>query len=764
MERSTGSKWIKVDNHDRSLSPVNGDESSKTQQDDEQLLGNNEEDSLGQATPTPLLLRSPVAAWAVTGLGLLFLLVVILVVRGGIMQNHQRIQVATLNKTEWFEMLPEDIVVHMNLDVDPCVDFYEFSCGSWLNQMKIPEDKSSYSLAFTTVHDENQEILKQLMSHGWPLVGELYDSCMNYSNISTAAADETSFQILMPNLQLIAATKTKKQLFQLAGNLSITGPSFLTGLSVSADAKEATVYALYASQMGLTLPDPEYYLDTKKFATVEDAFHGYITKLFRLVGVEADAAAAQAIAVITFQQQLAPLYVPKEKLQDPVATYNRMSIAKAADMYPFLFADFLNGTGLLTNFLANHMDVIVETPAFFERAETLVTNETVTLETLKALLQYQYISSHAMALSASYVSTNFDFFSKTLRGQTKLPDRWKLCLQFVTSSFPELVGKYYTLLRFDNTSEDLAKDLVTQVQTTLHETFGQLDWLDEHTRQAAMFKLTKMTNLIGHSTHKKHFPFELHANASLLTNLQILSKYQFDEAVAKLGTKVDRTKWSITSATANAFYQPTSNQIVFPAGILQIPFFSQHYHLARNYGAIGSIIGHELTHGFDAQGRYFDGDGNLYDWWSNATAREFQTRTDCLVAQYTNYTVYSEFEKEKFLDHVNGKYTLSENIADNGGVKLAFAAYHRLNESEKKLKTNDEMSRIVADRLFFLSFAQTFCDKSRDASMMQRLTSDPHPPGRYRVNGVVSNSYDFAQVYSCSKDSPMNPTTKCQLW
>lgn len=693
------------------------------------------------------------------------MLFVVSMVRNEVVLPQRRLQAKASTPPDWIDSFPEDVMGHMDLTVDPCDDFYEFSCGAWLDQTEIPDNKSSYSLSFTTVSDENDKVLKDLMSQGWPLIGELYDSCMNYSNTSNPTADQASVMMLMPSLQLISATTTKEQLFQVAGNLSRVGPAFLTQLRVSADQRAAATYALYASQTGLSLPDPEYYLDKKKFLSVRNDFQAYITTLFRLVGLDANTAAVLAVAVTRFEQQLASLHVPKEELSDPRATYNRMSVAKAAKLYPLLFAHYVDGAGLLSGFVANKTNVIVETPAYFRRTEKFVASESVTLTTLKAVLQYQYIDAFAAILSAPFYRATFTFFSHKLRGQKTPVERWKKCLSHVTGSFPELVGKYYALLRLDDASEKVARDLVSQIQASLRRTLGRLDWLDEPTRAAALDKLDAMTNLIGHSTHQEHFAFQLQAKASLAENILILNEDKFAKAVAKIGAPVDRTEWSMTSASANAYYQPTSNQIVFPAGILQPPFFSRRRHPARNFGSIGSIIGHELTHGFDANGRNYGSDGSLNDWWSNDTANEFETRMACLVAQYDKYEVPSDIDNQ-VLGHVNGNYTLSENIADNGGVTLAFAAYHAfMNAQAKRLSDRrDEVTTNVADRLFFVSFAQTFCAKASDANRIRQIATDPHSPDRSRINGVASNSLDFAKVFSCPAGAPMNPEAKCQLW
>uniref|UniRef100_A0AAV1TL18 Endothelin-converting enzyme 1 n=1 Tax=Peronospora matthiolae TaxID=2874970 RepID=A0AAV1TL18_9STRA len=781
-------KWTRVHDRDDGDVPVdvNGAELALNEagKDSEQLLGDCKEpnalhDGAVAAPPPFFMQKKPVAAWAVGSLGMLFLVVVISVIRGGTLRAAID-PLATFNgAADWIELLPHDVVSHLDTQVDPCDDLYAFSCGSWLKQVEIPDDKSSVSLSFSTVHDENQKVLQEVMQQGWPLVSELYDSCMNFSNTSSATADEASMAVLSPALEQIAAVTSKSDLFQLAGKLSKAGPEFLTGLGVSADAREATVYALYAFQTGLSLPDPQYYLDHEKFITISDAFHAYVVELFSLVGSESHEAASQASSVLLFEQTIAPLFVPKEKLQDPVAMYNRMSVAQAAEKYPLLFAQFVNGKGMLEHLVAQNASVIIGTPSFFERVGDLVTGDSVTLDNLKAVLTYQYISAHASILSEPFVQASFSFFAQTLGGQKRRAPRWKVCVQRVVGSFPDLAGKYFALLQFDKASKRLADQLVKQLQASLRKNLEHVDWLDEPTRQGAIEKLGNMTNLVGYSNRSGHFHYELHGDAPLAKNMQMIWKHYFDRDVARIGELVDRNEWAMTGADVNAYYKPTANHIVFPAGILQPPLFAREQHPARNFGAIGSVIGHELTHGFDASGRQFDGGGDLRDWWSNDTETKFLQRTDCFVRQYDEFAVTSGYDQDKVLGHVNGNFTLSENIADNGGVKLSFHAYETyVADTAKELNGFNEdgattvsqsqpgpdLPTDVADKLFFISFAQEFCSKVSDASMIKKLATDPHSPDQWRINGVARNSHDFARVFSCPAGSPMNPTKKCKLW
>ncbi|TDH71098.1 hypothetical protein CCR75_005739 [Bremia lactucae] len=715
--------------------------------------------------------RNGAATWAIVGIGLFFI-----GRASGIQaevrtsQVHRRLQDATPS-SDWIDELPTSVVTYINRDVDPCDDLYEFSCGAWLEQVKIPEDKTNVALAFTTVQDDNEVVLKEVMEQGWPLIGELYDSCMNYINTSDPTANEASVAILVPTLMQIAATTNKEELFQLAGNISRVGPSLFTAFFVDADARDATRYALHAFQQGLTLPTPQFYLNNQQFDLIKDDFHAYILTLFQLAGHEADAAASRAASVLSFEQQLAPLYVPIQQLQDPIATYNRKSIAETIKTYPLLFRAYLNGSGLLPDFLARNLNVIVQTPAFFDRAEALVSGGSVTLDTLQSVLAYRYLANIASLLSAPFVHASFAFRQKTLNGQATQEPRWKTCVARVTNAFPDLVGKYFARVRSGNATIELARAMVTQIQDTFQKNLMELDWLDEPTRKAAIDKLNNITNHIGHSTQDETFPFQFRRNASFVANLQLLSNYELEKYMGRIGTSIDRDEWSVSSAVVNAFYLPRANRIVLPDGILQVPFFAHDRHFASNFGSIGCIIGHELTHGFDSSGRQYAGDGNLRDWWSNVTTNEFLKRSEGFQTQYNRYEVRSQTGSNKVLGTMNGNLTLRENIADNGGVKIAFAAYQKYRTDNARQdvwstmnQAERNMSITVADRLFFISFAQTFCSKRTDTIITNQLASGTHAIEQWRINGVASNMQEFANVFSCPLDSAMNPKTKHQLW
>lgn len=741
---------------------IDTDQDEDDEDDDERFRGS--------LFPTRRRTGALVAA-ALLVLGALFLLLVFLVVRGNQIRSSLSDGGDALASGTF---LPEDVAALVDASADPCDDFHQFACGAWVAATEIPPEKPSVYAAFSAVRDANEAALRAILADGWPFVSELYDSCMNLSAINA-----TGVAPLRADLERIARVESRRELFTLAGELSRTGPSFLTGLGVAPDAKDATKNVLYASQAGITLPDPAYYLDAAKFQDVADDFRAFVSVMFALSGSSPRDATRLDVIVVDFEIELAKVFVPKEELLDPVKTYNLVRIRDAESKYPLLFAAYVNGTGILqmhANASSPLTTIVMESPQFFEAAEKLVAE--TDLPTLQAYVTFQYIQYFAPTLPEPFVDAAFALFNKKLSGQKQRSPRWKVCLHQVTSYFPSLMGKYFFLKQFDAKSEVSAIELVQQIEKAMARELAELPWLDAATRAAAAKKLQMVSNLVGHEAKQERFPFVL-TRDELSTNIQILARYQFEKAVAKIGQPVDRDEWFMTAAEVNAYYNPTGNQIVFPAGILQPPFFSSKHHPARNFGAIGSVIGHELTHGFDSQGRNYDGNGNLVSWWTNATAREFDQRAKCLVDQYSAFSVASAFDASRVLGNVNGNFTLSENIADNGGVKLSFSAFQKamaeFGDGDAPAAAGaavkdggnhgaPRLSAANAEKLFFVSFAQAFCAKSTDEAMVRRLSTDPHSPEQWRINGVMMNSDEFARVFSCPRGSNMNPERKCRLW
>lgn len=677
--------------------------------------------------------------------------------------HHSEIKLQT---SEIVAMYPPEVRNKINLTVDPCHDFYQFSCGQWRDKIEIPDDRSFISASFSNISDRNNAVLKEIMDEDWPYVDELYSSCMNVSALNARGATP-----ILTDLKRIAGTKSKRALFELAGEFIAVGVHFWTSLSIYADANDATQYALYAMQNGLSLPSESYYLNQEDFIAVEKPFRNFIYKMMTLSGFSEEEAHYCQDLVVRLESTLATFYVPKDIANDPAETYHRVSFHDAQDLYPHLIGfvlegskvglpidqeSFRNGTSQSTIV----KELIIQTPTFFQKAELLA--QSISLPDLRIFLAYRYIAQCALRLSEPYPNALFELYGKTLTGQREPTPRYKDCLVHVTNNLPDLIGKYYSVKLHNIRSEQFARDLVHDMEITLKDVITNSNWLDEATKIAAVKKLDHITQLVGHSNKVEHYPFVL-SYTDFFQNIKTITEYKFFRKVSRLGQRVDRSEWLMTAADVNAYYNPSSNQIVFPAGILQAPFFDPGYLKAQAYGAIGSIIAHELTHGFDSHGRYYNQDGDLKNWWSSKTEKEFHKRSTCLSKQYDGFPVYSRDKKSHVIGMVDGNLTLSENIADNGGVKISYEAF-RNSKSQSMIRSAPDMLPSAANQLFFVSFAQVFCSKMTDAYARRRIATDSHSPDEWRVNGALMNSHSFSKVFECSAGTRMNPEHKCAVW
>nr|CCA20663.1 endothelinconverting enzyme putative [Albugo laibachii Nc14] len=677
--------------------------------------------------------------------------------------HHSEIK---LQRSEIVAMYPEEVRNKINLTVDPCHDFYQFSCGQWRDKIEIPDDRSFISASFSNISDRNNAILKEIMDEDWPYVDELYSSCMNISALNAHGATP-----MLLDLKRIAATQSKKALFELSGEFVAAGVHFWTSLSIYANANDATEYALYAMQNGLSLPSESYYLNQEDFSAVEKPFRNFIYETMQLSGFSEEEAHYCQDLVVRLESILATFYVPKDIADDPAETYHRISFLDAQKFYPHLIGYVLVGSkvasrtdqdtfGTGSNQSPIVREIIVQTPTFFQKAEELA--RTASLEDLRVLLAYRYIAQTSLRLSESYSNALFKLYGKALAGQREPTPRYKDCLVHVTNSLPDLIGKYYSVKRHNIRSEQFARDLVHDMEMTLKDVITTSNWLDEATKIAAVNKLENITQLVGHSNKVEHYPFVL-SYTEFFENIKTIKKYKFFRKISRLGQRVDRSEWLMTAADVNAYYNPSSNQIVFPAGILQAPFFDPGYLKAQAYGAIGSIIAHELTHGFDSHGRYYNQDGDLKNWWSSKTEKEFNKRSKCLSKQYDGFPVFSKDKKSHVIGMVDGNLTLSENIADNGGVKIAYEAFSNA-KSQSMVKSAPNILPSAANQLFFVSFAQVFCSKMTDAYARRRITTDSHSPDEWRVNGALMNLQKFSEVFECNAGTRMNPAHKCAVW
>ncbi|ETW02599.1 hypothetical protein H310_06069 [Aphanomyces invadans] len=642
--------------------------------------------------------------------------------------------------------LPPSVAALMNTNVLPCTDFYEYACGGWLANTSLPPDRSSYARSFTAIQDQNDELIRSILDEKWPLVSELFDSCMN-----TTMLDMLGAAPLRPDLDAIRATKTKDELLALIGALSMKSPTnFLFPAYIDVDEQRGQTMVLHVEQGGITLPDRDDYVNATRFAKLDVPYRSMITKLMTLAGWPEPKSAADV--VVPFETKIAQAMVPKAALRNPQATYNPMS--NISGTFPSMDRVF-RGAKIL---LDDTTRVIVATPAFFQAAEALVTQ--TPLDDLQTVVAFQLVLATSGGLAASFRNATFDFFGKTLFGLQTMRPRHQQCTDKVNAHLGELMARYFIQRAFNRASLGSIEDLVGDIRSTFRGRLERNRWMDDNTRAAALSKLDAMTQLVGYPQTRDDYPVVLD-RGDYFGNVQVLAQMDHMRAISLLNTTVDKTKWSMHAHAVNAYYNPTFNQIVFPAGILQPPFFDADADAAMNYGAIGMVIGHEITHGFDDQGRNFNGDGLLKPWWSNDTAAAFEDKAKCMVDQYAQMPVYGN-DHTTLLGMVNGELTLGETIADVGGLAVAFQAYAvRMKKASLNGKTYTASDTL--DQLFFLSFAQAWCQKATDEHLHVSL-NDVHPPGKQRVHGAVMNNDDFARVFNCPANAPLNPTKKCRIW
>lgn len=663
---------------------------------------------------------------------------------------------------------PSTVSTLLDTTADPCEDFYQYTCGTWVKNTIIGDSETGRDYSFSSIGDRNDIVVQEIVKEEWPLVAEFWDSCMDMDKLNELGAKP-----LQPILTKINSITSKKDLFKLAGEIARTGPSFFTGFGIFADDRDATTNVLNIGSGGLTLPDGSYYADDV-FPDYEQIYREYIGKVLELAGFNPNSAQQQQQgdskkfdpvaaqnAVIGIEKKIVEIQNSLENSDDPNFYYNPIKYSDAAAKFPLTFGQFAGGVGFLEKSkLTQDSTVIFQTVEYFEQTEAMLAD--ANLKDLKTYLAFMYTSYNARYLSDAFYTTYFTFFSKGIYGAQTQSPRNSICTTRETTYFPDLIGKYYFLKMFDTQREDATKLMVKLVEGAMSEHIEKLTWLDAVTKAEAEKKLAKVTNLIGHSLQKKSYPYFLTRDA-FFENIEKINQDVFNRSLKDLGNPVDFTEWGMGAAEVNAYYQPSKNQMVFPAGILQPPMFNGSSHPSQNFGSIGAIVGHELTHGFDSNGRLYDGDGNQKNWWTPETSDEFDARAQCLKDEYNSFVVLGEDGTP--LANVNGNLTITENIADNGGLSLAYDAYQKyISSPEAVVPAGTELSEDEANKLFFIAFGQTFCGKARDGAMKSQLTTDSHSPGQWRINGATMNNDAFAKVFQCKVGSKMNPEKKCQLW
>ncbi|MEJ7758678.1 MAG: M13 family metallopeptidase [Gemmatimonadaceae bacterium] len=676
------------------------------------------------------------------------------------------------NKT-WFASLAAVVVVsatagaqgtyRQTVPIDPanldraasaCTDFYQFANGGWLRNNPIPAAFSRWG-SFDELGEKNQESLTSLLvgaaddvdakqAPASRMLGTYYSSCMD-----SAAAERQGASALRPRLSRIAAVSDRAGLQREIARLHREGVPVLFNFGSSQDSKNSTSVIAGAYQGGLGLPDRDYYSKTDPAsAGIRASYTAHVQRMFELSGVPAAQAASDAARVTAIETELANASLTRVQLRDPVATYNYRTPAQMASMTPNFnwnryFADVGN---------ARIPAVDVQNPRFFMTVDTMLAR--VPLSDWKAYLRWKTIKSSAPLLSSAFVNEDFRF-SSTLSGAKELLPRHKRCTRAADGGLRDALGEAYVGKNFTPAAKARALEMVRNLQSVYRDRINALPWMSDVTRREALVKLDAFANKIGYPDKWRDYSTLRIKDGPFLNNVIAVSEYETSRDMAMIGKPVDRMEWGMTPPTVNAYYNPSMNEIVFPAGILQAPFFSASADDAVNYGGMGSVIGHEISHGFDDQGSQYDAKGNLKNWWSADDLAKFKERTTMVSNQYGAYTVLDSVR-------VNGELTLGENIADLGGLSVAYAALQKAMAG----KPRTPIDGFTPEQRFFLAWAQIWRQNITEQAQRQRIITDSHAPGRWRTNGPLSNMPEFAQAFGCKDGDPMvrGAATRASIW
>ena len=644
---------------------------------------------------------------------------------------------------------------------DPCEDFYQYACGNWVKDNPVPADQTRWARSFSLLGERNRYLLWQQLDQAakapkTPLekkYGDYYASCMNTSEI-----ESKGLKPLEPAFKEIDGFSDPKKLASLMGELARGGnaaPLFQFG--VGQDAKDSSKQIAQAGQGGLSLPDRDYYLsDSKRFQTIREQYLAHVTKMFTLAGDSPEKAATEAAAVLRIETALAQGSMDRVARRNPDNTYHIYTVAKLEELAPdFNFASYWSAIKV------GHFETLnVSTPDFFKTVNELIEKEPA--DAWKAYFRWHTLHSEAENLPKAFYDENFEFFGKTLNGQKEETPRWKQCTAMTDRALGEAAGQDWVKEHFPPEAKANMDKLVLALEKSLGDDIQTLPWMSDETKKAAEEKLSLIRNKIGYPEKWRDYSKLEVKRDDLLGNLRRDAVFERDYRLSKLGKPVDEKEWGMTPPTVNAYYSPSMNDINFPAGILQPPFYDFNADPAVNFGGIGVVIGHEMTHGFDDQGSKYDGKGNLREWQTAEDRKKFTERTDCEVKEYDGFEA-SPAHDGMPAQNLKGALTLGENTADNGGLRIAYMALlDTLAEEHKTI--DDKIDGYTEAQRYFLSFGQVWCQNQTDQSARQSALTDPHSPGRWRANGSVQNFEEFGKAFGCKKGQPMYPEKSCRVW
>ncbi|HYL35756.1 MAG TPA: M13 family metallopeptidase [Bryobacteraceae bacterium] len=643
-------------------------------------------------------------------------------------------------------------IANLDTTADPCVNFYQYACGTWMAKNPVPPDRSVWG-ATSQLDDSNRAILRGILEKASAndpkrapndqKIGDFYFSCMDQP-----AIERLGIQPLKPDLDRISAIAAKPALAGELARLHLIGVNALFRFSSSPDLKDSSINIADIDQGGLGLPDRDYYLkDDARSVELRKQYVAHVQKMLELLGEAPGKAAADAQAVLRFETELAKGSLDRVSRRDPDKTYHKLPVRELASLAPDIqWQQYFNGL---------HPPAFAElnigVPDFFKALDAAVAH--TDLQDIKTYLRWHLVHAEASLLEKAIDDEDFHFYGQILTGAEQQEPRWKRCVSATDGDLGFALGRKFVDLTFGAEGKARTLKMVQEIEQALGNDIRELAWMTPATKEQALVKLRAVANKIGYPDKPRDYSTVKIVRGDAVGNDERATEFEARRELNKIGKPVDRSEWLMTPPTVNAYYYPPENSINFPAGILQPPFYDNRLDAAVNYGGGGSVIGHELTHGFDDQGRKFDAHGNLRDWWTPEDAREFEQRAQCFIQQYSSFTPIDE-------THLNGKLTLGENTADNGGVRLAFMA---LMESLNG-KPQPKIDGLTPEQRFFLAYGQIWCQNVRPEAARLRAQTDPHSPGADRVNGVVQNMPEFQQAFSCKVGQPMVRAPACRVW
>ncbi|WP_054413733.1 M13 family metallopeptidase [Hymenobacter sp. DG25A] len=648
------------------------------------------------------------------------------------------------------ETFPKGVGLNVaNLDpsVSACDNFFEYASGNWLKNNPIPAAEVRWG-SFNELSDKNNAVMRSILDEAAAnrssakgtnaqKVGDYYATAMD-----SAAIDAAGLKYLKPELDKIAGIKTADQLQTAIARQQMLSAGSFFGAYVGQDDKISSQYAVNLYQGGLSLPDRDYYLkDDARSKGIRAAYTTYLTNTFKMLGESEAAAAKNAATVLRLETRLAKASKSRVDLRDPYANYNKMTVAQLQKTYPNL-----NPQHLLKDMgMGSVKEVIVGQPAFFKELNTMVKTEP--MADLKTYMRWHLATSFTSALPQAFGDEAFKF-TQVLTGAKKQQPRWKRMLRSTDGALGEAFGQLYVDKAFPPAAKAKALEMVTNIKASMGEHIQQLDWMSDATKKEALRKLSTFTVKIGYPDKWKDYSALTISRDSYLQNVAASRMWAFKDMTNKLGKPVDRTEWGMTPPTVNAYYNPSMNEIVFPAGIMQPPFFDPNADDAVNYGGMGAVIGHEITHGFDDQGRQYDAEGNLKDWWTKEDAEKFTQRADMVGKQYSAFSPLDSV-------FVNGKLTMGENLADLGGLSIAYTALQKQLQQKYGNGPRPKFDGLTPEQRFFLSWAQVWRTNARPEYLRQQVMTDPHSPAQFRTVGPLMNMPQFFEAFGCKDDAKM---------